>query len=418
MFKIAHLSSFDQHQGAAKAAWRLHDALRSAGHNSKMYVAHKKSDDADVIQVARRSRIQNKLGSFYSRIKRTHSLSKIKTANWFDRNLDSEYQWSRLKTLNIDVLFVHITKDFLPVNVISKIIDSTQATVFFVPVDISAMTGGCHHHFDCKGFMAQCGNCPQLVSSHSLDWSNQTWREKHKWLANKPINFIAATTWVADRIAESSLYRNHPCYQIPLAIDTQTYYPGAKSAAREELNLPSADLIIMLGAHSVKDPRKGIQYLVDALLILQKNLSADQRARISLCVVGADSKDLLTGLDFSVNDLGYVNEERLATAYRAANVFACPSVYDAGPMMIPEAMICGTPVVAFDSGGAPDIINTKQNGYLAQFKSAADLAKGLETILFSSTQKEMSVKAHKDAFKMHHPDAVALQYTQLIEKLK
>jgi len=40
-------------------------------------------------------------------------------------------------------------------------------------------------------------------------------------------------------------------------------------------------------------------------------------------------------------------------------------------------MCCGTPVVGFNIGGIPDIIKHKENGYLAKYKDAEDLANGI-----------------------------------------
>ncbi|MFI5185153.1 MAG: glycosyltransferase [Chitinophagales bacterium] len=42
-----------------------------------------------------------------------------------------------------------------------------------------------------------------------------------------------------------------------------------------------------------------------------------------------------------------------------------------------ESLSCGTPVVGFNVGGIPDMINHKMNGYIAEYKDANDIAAGI-----------------------------------------
>lgn len=46
-----------------------------------------------------------------------------------------------------------------------------------------------------------------------------------------------------------------------------------------------------------------------------------------------------------------------------------------------EALACVTPVVAFNTGGIPDLVKHKLTGYLAEYKSSKSLAQGIEWIL-------------------------------------
>ncbi len=71
----------------------------------------------------------------------------------------------------------------------------------------------------------------------------------------------------------------------------------------------------------------------------------------------------------------------LALLYAAADLFVAPSLQENLPYTIMEAMACGTPCVAFDVGGIPELIEHKQTGYLATPFDPDDLAAGMAWIL-------------------------------------
>ena len=101
-----------------------------------------------------------------------------------------------------------------------------------------------------------------------------------------------------------------------------------------------------------------------------------------MVIAGRDANDAMLDVAFPYKSIGFLNDDRLlALAYQSADVFVCPSVEDAGPMMINEAIMCGTPVVAFDMGVAPDLVHTGRTGYRAKLKDSEDLAKGIAGIL-------------------------------------
>jgi len=71
----------------------------------------------------------------------------------------------------------------------------------------------------------------------------------------------------------------------------------------------------------------------------------------------------------------------LSLLYNAVDIFITPSLADNFPNTILEALACVTPVVAFNTGGIPDLVKHKLTGYLAEYKSSKSLAQGIEWIL-------------------------------------
>ena len=148
-----------------------------------------------------------------------------------------------------------------------------------------------------------------------------------------------------------------------LACDSAYFAPGDKNAAARDLKLPENKKIIFFGAQNMSDPRKGFKALMEALEHLKKMLPAAIAEKILL--VYASKEDIETvSFPFQHIRLPFLQgEEQLAKAYQVATVFVSPSLEDAGPMMIAEAMLCGTPVVAYDIGLARDAIVNGLTGF-------------------------------------------------------
>jgi glycosyltransferase involved in cell wall biosynthesis len=148
------------------------------------------------------------------------------------------------------------------------------------------------------------------------------------------------------------------------------------------LNLPADVRIILIGSTNHRDQRKGLRYAIEALQRLPALLPPDE-PEVAVLIAGHSDRDYGALLPWRCFPIGHLNNDRLlAMAYQAADVFLCPSLEDVGPLMIPEAILCGTPVVAFAEGcGAPDFVRPGVNGYLAQFKNAGDLAQGIAATL-------------------------------------
>ena len=80
----------------------------------------------------------------------------------------------------------------------------------------------------------------------------------------------------------------------------------------------------------------------------------------------------------------------LRAYYSAADLMVVPSRQDNLPNTAVEAHACGTPVVAFHTGGLPDIVEHKRTGYLAQPFHTQDLAAGISWVL-EDTQRRIGL---------------------------
>jgi glycosyltransferase involved in cell wall biosynthesis len=122
--------------------------------------------------------------------------------------------------------------------------------------------------------------------------------------------------------------------------------------------------------------RKGLSYLLQAL----EKLPALES--IWLLTSGSSAELDQDARRFHVRQLGVVNEERVQQlAFAAADVFVGPSLADNLPLALIEALACGTPIVAFEAGGVPDLVRHMETGYLARYRDTDDLAHGIQILL-------------------------------------
>lgn len=421
--RVLHFSNFDAHNGAGKAAWRLHDAMRGAGLVSRLVVRSSSVSDADVVVATPESAWLRRGRRMLSWLRRPERLST--RAHLFSRDDRPRISFPSLvgpAEGGVDVLCVHSATDLLSPIWMARLQDAVRAPLVRVLMDMEPLTGGCHHPLDCRNFTADCGNCFQLARPAPFDQSRKTFDRRRRYLGPLPTTFVAPTAWLADRVRESGLYANKRVEVIPLALDPATYRPLDRSVAREVLRVPRESKVIFFGAYSIEDERKGFAYLCEALERLRSMRPGGLRdpggSKVRLLIAGKQKELNRQLLPFEHDLTGWLQDElMLALAYQAADVVACPSIYDAGPMMIPEALLCGTPVVAFNTGGAPDVIRHRENGYLARYKDAADLADGLLSVLESDHPAQMADSAREAALRRHAPERVVPRYARLFDEL-
>jgi len=87
------------------------------------------------------------------------------------------------------------------------------------------------------------------------------------------------------------------------------------------------------------------------------------------------------GLENKVIFLGYVEREKLIKLYQNAVLLVIPSYYESGPLVLLEAMSCGTPVVSTPVGIAPEIMEKKKNGILIPLKSPKKMAEAISILI-------------------------------------
>lgn len=369
------LSYSDGRLGGYAAAYRLQTGLLELGVDSKMVVADSIRGDTSVIAP------QSKIAKGW--LKMLPTLDGL-PLNFYQQRERSSYslQWipdnipKRISELNPSVINLHwVAGGFMKIETLVKLGKPLVWTLH----DMWPFTGGCHYSQGCDRYISACGSCPQLNSKSNWDLSRWIWRRKAKTWKNLNLTVVTPSFWLANCAKTSSLFAEFPIHVIPYGLDTKKFRPIDQKIARNLLNLPFDKQLILFGAiNATGEPRKGFNFLQKSLQVLSQFTKSD----IEVVIFGASQPTENNHFGFNCHYLGKLNDDlSVSLAYSATDVFVAPSIEDNLPNTVMESLACGTPCVAFNIGGMPDLIEHKHNGYLAQPFEAEDLAKGIDWVL-------------------------------------
>ena len=417
--KVLHLSTFHQFGGAAIAANRINQALNRAGFSSDMLVADTSVDEPFVTSLAQ-TPWQKRWNTARFALDRLTFMP-------FERSRDLRFAFSpALVGTDIsqhplvqqaDVLHLHWTTfGFLSTRSLGKLF-ALQKPVVWTMHDMWTFTGGCHHSGTCEGYQHHCGNCPFLRTSAPDDLSHSGWLRKQTAYQNARLTPVGCSQWLANRARQSSLFGTLTVHSIPNPLDTKVFVPIPKAVARWELKLPDHKRFILFAATKVSAVGKGFSYFQKALALLRQQLA--QPDDVELLIFGAGDESLLQALPFRYRFLGSLKSvPQIVTAYSAADLFVIPSLEENLPNTIMESMACGTPVVGFEVGGIPEMVQHQQTGYLVNYRSVEDLANGIQWVLEQSETafQQLSANARNHVVTHYDETVVARRYIDLYEQ--
>jgi len=411
--KILHLNTHDISGGAARAAYRIHKGLQGIGINSKMLVQIKLSDDKTVIGPG--TKVKGGFALLRTTFDSTFRLFFSGGAKAFFSPAWFPFSGipSQIQSISPDIVHLHwICGGMLPIEDFKRI----NKPMIWTLHDMWAFTGGCHHSDGCEYFRQTCGNCPQLNRNRKNDLSQSVLRRKKNAWRGLNLTLVTPSNWLAKCAKESSLFGKHRIDVIHNGLDLNLFKPINKTTARQIWNLPINKKLILFGAmRATSDNKKGFDQLYEAT----KQLSAQWSDKVELFVFGASEPKNPPDFGLPVHYLGYLNDEvSLVLLYSAADTMVLPSRQDNLPNTVVESLACGTPVVAFDIGGIPDMIDHQINGYLAKPFDTSDLAAGIVWVLSDENRYEaLCVKAREKAVACFDVEKVAKQYAELYESI-
>lgn len=430
--------------GAERVATSLHEAYVSRGMDSWLAVSNINADAPNLLQIQRdygrnawaRQLLKpawaldapdvprNGAASSLSRILRVMAEPQ-RWARVARGHEDFDFPWTahllELPPRRPDVLHLHnLHGGYFDIRQLPAL--SRQVPTVLTLHDTWLLTGHCAQPFDCSRWREGCGKCPDLDRYVPIraDNSAENCAVKRRAAAlGSMLGIAAPSKWLLDMVSDAGLLgEGREGRVIPNGVDTRVFSPGDRDAARTELGLPANKRIVLVAAKGVRDnPYKGFDTLEAALAGLPERLRRD----IQLVALGGDGLPSQVG---GVEALGVpfvTNEERMASYYRAADVFVHPSRAEVFGLAVVEAMACGTAVVVSDAGGLPEIVEHGSTGLVFGAGVAPELATQL-AFMFEDEQMQARLgrEANKRATVHYSIDRQVVSYldwyTQLLNE--
>ncbi|PJZ86278.1 glycosyltransferase [Leptospira harrisiae] len=409
--KVTLIGTNDKAGGAARAMFRLHQALLSKGIESRILCLNQFAKGTDSINVFKY------LPNLWASRRYPFLSDLIESQRTSLSNTLFSYSDIQTNLINhplihdADVINLHWINYFVSPFDIGKLLKLRKRIVWTLH-DEWPFTGGCHYTSGCNKYITGCLDCVQVNSEiFSLPKLHYAEKENH---FSSAIELVAPSKWLVEKAVRSPFFLNSRVKVISNSIEPSWFANGDRAEIRRKFGYDENCFLIGFGADSVYEKRKGLNYLIEALTILLKNQkwnTAFTSKKIKVLFFGNYTKRDLY-LDKYADYLGsFSNDNEISEIYQMLDLFVIPSLEDNLPNTMLESMASGTPVLGFPVGGLAETIQNKLNGFLTELISGDSLAKEIFNLWSDpNLLKEVGRAAAKFAFENFSMSKQAEEY--------
>jgi D-inositol-3-phosphate glycosyltransferase len=266
-----------------------------------------------------------------------------------------------------------------------------------------------HSHYWMSGIAAldlrEMWGTPVIQTFHTLgEMKNRVARSEEERASPERLAIEARLLREADQIVASTqaelaqfqwLYHVDPAAVsvIPPGVDTSRFYPIPPDEAKEFIGMDCRDNMVLFVGRI--EPLKGVDTLLEAMAILKREGTLDKHP-LCVAIIGGDPEadparmtaEMLRlqnlrielGIGDIVAFLGKRDQDTLQYYYSAADMVVVPSHYESFGMVALEAMACGAPVVASETGGLAFLVKDGETGFHVPTADAEALAARLKLL--------------------------------------
>lgn len=315
-------------------------------------------------------------------IKISTVLSRI-FGNWgFENYLSTRRLIKYLNKLKPEIIHLHnIHSHACNLKMLFSWIKKNKAKVIWTFHDCWAFTAYCPHFMltGCNKWESGCETCGEYRKYSLLfNRSKELSEKKRKLLNNNDMVIVCPSEWLANKI-KTSFLKHIPVTVIHNGVDLSVFKP-IKSDFRKKHSIDE-NKKLLLGVSFGWDYSKGLDTFCD--------LARKLDDRFVIVLVGTDDKVDANLPDNIISIHKTSSQVELAEIYSSADIFINPTRQDTFPTVNMEAIACGTPVITFDVGGSPEIIDDN-TGLVIEKYDINCLIEGIESVAFSnkfSTEK-------------------------------
>lgn len=319
---------------------------KTRGYDSILFVA------AERINYKNKRKSQFYIGSVFSR--RLHLLFYKLTGLCGELSIVSTYKViKKIEEFKPSIIHIHnLHSCYINIPMLFNYIKNNNIPLVFTLHDCWLFTGKCPHFLveKCDKWINGCHACKALKNYPNTfsDSSMRMWSKKKKWFQNfnsDNIIFVTPSNWLANLVKKSFL-NNFRVKKINNGIDLEVFKPIVSNFRSR---IGADNKILILGVAHSWNERKGL----DVFINLSKILNND----CQIVLVGVDRfiKNILPPQIISIDRTSNLTE--LVKIYSSSDVFLNPTREDTFPTVNIEALACGTPVITFNTGGSPEIID-------------------------------------------------------------
>ncbi|HVX84066.1 MAG TPA: glycosyltransferase [Phycisphaerae bacterium] len=405
---ILQVCKADTLGGAERIALTLHLAFRARGRDASLAVDERHTDLPGILQIPPRlwTRLARPLlapdraprGSHTHRLRtwaanpgalRRALLGQDSFAFPPTRRLDS------LPAHPPDILHLHnLHSSYFDLRALAPL--ARRIPLIATLHDAWLLTGGCTHPLNCTRYLSGCGHCPYRhlhFRASFLDSTAFNHRRKKRALRNAALTIVTPCRWLMDiipgTILEPAIIDRHI---IPNGVDTHTFAPADRAAARAALGLPANAHVIL---HASANPRRNISKDFTTMRAAIARLAAARLGHtppappLLFLVLGEDAPPEFLDPCTEIRCIPFADDPAaLVPFYAAADVYLQGSIADTFPNTVLEAMACARPVVATRVGGIPEQILDSRTGHLVNPADPAAMADALLSILRNPSARD------------------------------
>lgn len=198
---------------------------------------------------------------------------------------------------------------------------------------------------------------------------------------------IAPTKWMKSKALESGAFSESQLEILLNPIEMDIWKPLQKAKFAQK------QTFCMVAHGGEQQSIKGFFLLRKSIEILDRMLVDAGRIDIRphFCIAGGKKGSEELG-NCSIEYVGRLGNQELVKLYKKSAISIVPSILENQAQILPESMLCGTPVIAFENTGAAELIENKVNGLLVSYASPEELATSLFEVLTEKIEVDLLSK--------------------------
>lgn len=314
-----------------------------------------------------------------------------------------------VKEIKPDIIHLHnIHGYYLNYRILFEYLNHVDIPIVWTLHDSWSFTGHCGQYLmaDCLKWQSGCNHCPQHKEEYPSSYVDRSERnyalKKALFPANKHLHIVPVSNWMADNVRHSFL-KDADVRVINNGIDVNMFKPLQERKDSTKIQI--------LGVSNVWTSYKGLCDFYK----LRELLNEDEYDITLVGLTANQIKQLPKGI-IGIERTQSVNE--LAKLYASSDIFVNPTYCDTFPTVNIESLACGTPVITYNVGGSPEIID-EETGWVVNKGDVEAIAQCIKNVANESaeeTEKRKS-KCRERAVRQYNKDDRFKDYIELYKEL-